>query len=112
MGPVSPDNVHETGVSLHRGRQGGSSSEREERPGQARDPRFSCPTGRCRPRMFTKQVSRPRGSLDFPAVAAEAEQIERTRRKDLGTDPIRVFVPYRTCCINHPQTLVRTRCCG
>jgi len=24
MGPVSPDNVHETSVSFHRGRQGGA----------------------------------------------------------------------------------------
>jgi hypothetical protein len=31
--------------------------------------------------MFTKQVSRPMDSSDPPIVAAEAEQVERTRRE-------------------------------
>ena len=37
--------------------------------------------GRCRHTMFTKQVSRSVDGLDPPIAAAEAEQVERTRRK-------------------------------
>jgi hypothetical protein len=51
-GPVSPDNVHETGVSP------------------------------------------PVDGLD-PLVAAEAEQVERTRRKTWSRSRSEVFVPYR-----------------
>jgi hypothetical protein len=43
--------------------------------------------------MFTKQVSGP-DSLDSPSCA-EAEQVERTRRKDLVTGRIRFSVPFR-----------------
>jgi hypothetical protein len=35
----------------------------------------------CGLRLFTKQVSRPADSEDSAVVAAEAEQVERNRRK-------------------------------
>ncbi len=49
-GPVSPDNVHEKGgpvdgLTPHCGRRGSRSSELEERPGHAPDPRFLCSAG-------------------------------------------------------------------
>jgi hypothetical protein len=49
---------------------------------------------RCRPTMFTKQVSRPVDGLDPPIVAAEAEKVERTRRKPWSRPRSDVFVPY------------------
>ncbi len=45
--------------------------------------------------MFTKQVSRPVDGLDPPIVAAEAEQVERTRRKTWSRARSEVFVPHR-----------------
>jgi hypothetical protein len=44
--------------------------------------------------MFTKQVSRPVEGLDLPIVAAEAEQVELTRRKTWPRVRSEVFVPY------------------
>src|SRR6266545_4250498 len=46
---------------------------------------------RCGPTMFRKQVSRPVDGLDPPIAAAEAEQVERTRRNDLVSGRIRGF---------------------
>src|SRR6266511_1723238 len=57
--------------------------------------------GRCRPTMFTKQVSRPVDGLDPPIVAAEAEQVERTRRKTWSRAPIRGF------CASQAQSTIR-----
>jgi hypothetical protein len=51
--------------------------------------------GPCRPTLFTKQVSPPVDGLDPPIVAAEVEQVERTRRKTWSRSRSEVFVPYR-----------------
>jgi hypothetical protein len=50
--------------------------------------------GRCRQTMFTKQVSGPLAQRGFPVVAAEAEQVERTRRKTWSQAESRVSVPF------------------
>jgi len=39
-------------------------------------------------------VSRPGWTLWVPTVAAEAEQVERTRRKTWSRDRSEVYVPY------------------
>jgi hypothetical protein len=45
--------------------------------------------------MFRKQVSGPVGRCGSPIVAAEAEQVERTRRKTWSRVRSEVYVPYR-----------------
>jgi hypothetical protein len=47
--------------------------------------------GRCRLTMFPKQVSGPGRQFGSPIVAAEAEQGDRTTKKDLVTRPIGGF---------------------
>jgi len=47
------------------------------------------------PTMFTKQVSWAVDGLGSPIVAAEAEQVERTRSKTWSRARSEVFVPYR-----------------
>jgi hypothetical protein len=44
--------------------------------------------------MFTKQVPGPLAQRGFPVVAAEAEQVERTRRKTWSQAESRVSVPF------------------
>jgi hypothetical protein len=104
-GAVWPDNVHETGVSPGGWpgipswpRKRNRSSELDERPDHGPDPRFLCPTAhgvRCGPTMFTKQVSPPGGWSDPPIVAAEVEQVERTRRRTWSRARSEVSVPFR-----------------
>ncbi|SRR6266508_55810 len=50
---------------------------------------------RCGRTMFTKQVSPPIGRSGFPVMAAEAEQVERTRRKTWSRPRSEVLVLYR-----------------
>jgi len=50
--------------------------------------------GRCRPTMFTKQVSPPGGRSDPPIVAAEGKQVERTRRRTWSRARSEVSVPF------------------
>jgi len=46
------------------------------------------------PTMFRKQVSRPVGQSGSPIVAAEAEQVERTRRETWSRALSEVLVPF------------------
>ncbi len=46
------------------------------------------------PTMFTKQVSPPADGLDPPIVAAEVEQVERTRRRTWSRARSEVSVPF------------------
>ena len=57
--------------------------------------------GQCHQTMFTKQVSRRVGGLD-PIAAAEAEQVERTRRKTWSRARSEVFVPYTPLVFESP----------
>ena len=49
--------------------------------------------------MFTKQVPEPLAQRGFPVVAAEAEQVERTRRKTWSQAESRVSVPFTPTCV-------------
>jgi len=64
--------------------------------------------GRYRPTMFRKQVSRPVGQSGSPIVAAEAEQVERTRRETWSRALSEVLVPFRACCRNPDYARIDT----
>jgi len=49
----------------------------------------------CSPKMFSKQVFPPADGLDLPIVAAEVEQVERTRRSTWSQARSEVSVPLQ-----------------